>query len=52
MEFTAKSVKKSLFIKEGRLTGGKVKNALSGAEYALAPQDEFIVCYKNSSSIF
>ena len=52
MEFTAKSVKKSLFIKDGRLTGGKVKNALSGAEYALAPQDEFIVCYKNSSSIF
>ncbi len=52
MEFTAKSVKKTLSVSDGRLTGGSIVNLVTGAEYALAPSDEFTVCYRASASRF
>ena len=51
MEFTAKSVTKELTISSGKLLGGKVRNLITGAEYPLDVNDEFIVCYSSGASL-
>lgn len=51
MEFTAKSVKKTLSVSSGKLLGGKVRNLITGAEYSLDIKDEFTVCYRKGASL-